>query len=269
MTIWAILPAAGIGRRMGSNTPKQYLPLPELTAGVDAVADAKPVIRHTLERLLAVSAITKVVVVLHPQDEHWHLLGMERENDSRVSTCIGGDERYQSVLNGLNHIFTEAKSEDWVLVHDAVRPCVRVEDIQKLIDSLDKHDVGGLIGSSIDNTLKQIDSGDNIVATIARSSYRNALTPQMFRFEMLRNAIEDLISNSETVTDESAAMERMGHTPLMVMGNKDNIKITHESDLILAAAILQSQESSRAEQSANERPSANEKPSANKEPGNE
>ncbi len=243
MTIWAILPAAGIGRRMGSITPKQYLQLPGSNTGSDSVADDKSVICHALEKLLAVAAIERVLVVLHPEDGHWNQLALAETgiDMQRVSTCIGGDERYQSVLNGLNHIAADARADDWVLVHDAVRPCVRVSDIQNLIDKLHQHPVGGLLGSAVDNTVKQVDDNGNVISTVDRSSYRNALTPQMFRYGLLQSAIEDLVNSGEKVTDESAAMERMGHTPMMVMGDKDNIKITHESDLILAAAVLQSQ----------------------------
>lgn len=243
MTIWAILPAAGIGRRMGSKVPKQYLKLNDT-----------PVIALALQRLTAVAAIKKVVVVLHPEDKHWQELtlsfaagennkpaeGCSSNSDQRVCCAVGGDERYQSVLNGLAHIQAEARPDDWVLVHDAVRPCVRSADIEKLIAKLHNHPVGGLLGSPVDNTLKQVDDG-SVVTTIDRSGLWNALTPQMFRYEILREAIQQVVANQEQVTDEASAVERLGHRPKIVSGNKDNIKITHEADLALASNILKSQ----------------------------
>jgi len=240
MTIWAILPAAGIGRRMGSITPKQYL-----------TVNGTPVISCALQRLAAVSAIEKIVVVLHPDDKYWQTLnsalgadsdsGFEIHSNERIRCATGAQERCQSVLNGLDHIESEAKADDWVLVHDAVRPCVRTSDIEKLISELHHHPVGGLLGSPVDNTLKQVDTDGNVVATIDRNKLWNALTPQMFRYEILRNAIRHAVSQREQVTDEAAAIERLGHSPKMVAGNKDNIKITHEADLILASNILKSQ----------------------------
>lgn len=238
MTIWAILPAAGIGRRMGSKTPKQYLPV-----------NGIPVIACALQRLAAVSAIEKIVVVLHPDDKHWQQLQLTSAAEEavdgvapeRISCALGGDERYQSVLNGLDHIQGDANADDWVLVHDAVRPCVRSADIEKLILELQHHDVGGLLGSPVDNTLKQVDADNSVIATVDRSSLWNALTPQMFRYEILRDAIQQVVSTHDKVTDEASAVERLGHRPKMVEGNKDNIKITHETDLALASHILKSQ----------------------------
>lgn len=243
MTIWAILPGAGIGRRMGSKIPKQYLKVNDT-----------PVIALALQRLIAVAAIKKVVVVLHPEDKHWQQIklsfvagvntnsadGLGSSLDQRVCCVAGGDERYQSVLNGLAHIQSQAQPDDWVLVHDAVRPCVRSADIEKLILELHHHPVGGLLGSPVDNTLKQVDDG-NVITTIDRSGLWNALTPQMFRYEILREAIQQVVANQEQVTDEASAVERLGHRPRIVLGNKDNIKITHAVDLALASNILKSQ----------------------------
>lgn len=244
MTIWAILPAAGIGRRMGSITPKQYL-----------TVNGTAVISCALQRLSAVAAIEKIVVVLHPDDKYWQQLNLTSitgstknsgaeftsRSDDRICCAVGGDERYQSVLNGLDHIQTEAKLDDWVLVHDAVRPCVRSADIEKLIAELGHHPVGGLLGSPVDNTLKQVDADDSVITTVDRANLWNALTPQMFRYEILRTALQQVISNQLLVTDEASAIERLGHKPKMVAGSKDNIKITHQSDLALASNILKSQ----------------------------
>lgn len=232
MTIWAVLPAAGIGRRMGSTIPKQYLSLVET-----------PVLLHSLRRLGAASAIQKIVVVIHPDDSHWsHLVdSIEPQLSDRILSVSGGDERYQSVLNGLLALDAYAKSDDWVLVHDAVRPCVRASDIASLIQSVSSHSVGGLLGSRVDNTLKRVSVDSAVIETVDRQEFWNALTPQMFRYGLLKEAIETVVASGDQVTDEAAAMESAGHRPIMVAGNKDNIKITHESDLLLAAQILELQ----------------------------
>ncbi len=226
------MPAAGIGRRMGSTIPKQYLTLAET-----------PVLLHSLRRLGAVSAIEKIVVVTHPEDFHWPPLleSIEPELKRRILNVSGGDERCQSVLNGLNALDTYADSDDWVLVHDAVRPCVRSADIDRLIQTIGSHSIGGLLGSPVDNTLKRVDASSAVLETVDRESYWNALTPQMFRYQLLVEAIGAVVSGGERVTDEAAAMESAGHRPIMVAGGKDNIKVTHEADLVLAARILESQ----------------------------
>ena len=238
MTIWAVLPAAGIGRRMGSKIPKQYLTI-----------NSEPLLLHSLRRLSSVSSIKKIVVVIHPEDAHWSQLeaSIEPEIQNRIITVIGGDERYQSVLNGLGALTDLAQAEDWVLVHDAVRPCVRTLDIERLIEELaegsDPNSIGGLLGSEVDNTLKRVDEDLTVVKTVDRALYWNALTPQMFRFSLLKKAIEAVVASSEPVTDEAAAMESAGHRPIMVPGNKDNIKVTREADLLLATQILEAQRS--------------------------
>ena len=231
MTTWAILPAAGIGRRMGSNTPKQYLPL-----------DGIPVIVRTLQRLLAVAAIDKIVVVLHPQDDHWKTLDIP--GGERMACTEGGQARYQSVLNGLRALSGAAQESDWVLVHDAVRPCVPVADIEKLIATLQSHDVGGLLATPVDNTLKQAGQDLVVSSTVDRNLYFNALTPQMFRYGLLLAAMERVERDKLAITDEAAAMESMGLRPQLVQGSKTNIKITHDADLALAAAILRQQANS-------------------------
>jgi 2-C-methyl-D-erythritol 4-phosphate cytidylyltransferase len=232
MTIWAVLPAAGIGRRMGSSIPKQYLPL-----------EGSPVILHALRRLAAVAAIEKIVVVVHPEDDRWSEIAAQAatETSDRIITVMGGDERYQSVLNGLTALADIADEDDWVLVHDAVRPCVRTADIEKLIDQVSRHASGGLLGSAVDNTLKRVDDQHNVIETVNRESYWNALTPQMFRYGLLMKSIAAVVASSKSVTDEAAAMETAGFKPIMVAGSKDNIKITHQADLLLAVQILQNQ----------------------------
>ena len=234
MTIWAVLPAAGIGRRMGSNIPKQYLSI-----------DGAPLLLHSLRRLSAVKKIEKIVVVIHAEDSRWAELeeSIKDEFGNRIITVMGGGERYQSVLNGLTALTEFAGKDDWVLVHDAVRPCVRTSDIENLIQKVSLHSIGGLLGSPVDNTLKQVDKELTVIETVDRESYWNALTPQMFRFALLKESIQTVVVSGEQVTDEAAAMEVAGFKPIMIAGHKDNIKITVEADLVLASQILKNQAS--------------------------
>lgn len=160
MTIWAIVPAAGIGLRMGSSTPKQYLSI-----------NGKPVLAHALGKLLQVSTIDKIAVALNPADTYWPQLlddhlAPQRE---RLLTVRGGETRQQSVLNGLIGIAQQAKKDDWVLVHDAVRPCVLASDIESMLMQLSEHPIGGLLGCAVDNTLKQVGRDAQVEATLDRS----------------------------------------------------------------------------------------------------
>ena len=256
MSVWAVLPAAGSGQRMQTrpdaqdHRPKQYLPL-----------QGASVIEHSLTRLLAVANIRQVLVALSPDDRHFQSLPVAA--DKRVVSVTGGGTRCQSVLNALLQLPDVAdvafSQDDWVLVHDAVRPCVRIEDVQKLLVELKDHPIGGILGAPVAHTLKQVegtadrdsdsntgsntDAAETITATLNRHHCRYAFTPQMFRYSLLREAIETAINRGTTVTDESSAVEALGHRPCIVVGSSDNIKITYESDLHLAAAILQQQES--------------------------
>lgn len=229
MTIWAIVPAAGVGLRMGSNTPKQYLPL-----------NGTPVIAIALQKLANIGEIKKIVVALHPQDQLFSQL--RPQPDERVVTVIGGNQRHQSVLNALLSISAEAQEQDWVLVHDAVRPCVLSSDIRKLLTELSDHAIGGLLGAPAENTLKRVNGQAIVQNTVDRSDIWNAYTPQMFRYGLLLTAIETAIGKNSLVTDEASAMELMGHRPQMIEGARTNIKITLEADLALAIKILELQE---------------------------
>lgn len=219
---------------MGSNIPKQYLSI-----------DGAPLLLHSLRRLSAVKKIEKIVVVIHAEDSRWAELeeSIKDEFGNRIITVMGGDERYQSVLNGLTALTEFAGKDDWVLVHDAVRPCVRTSDIENLIQKVSLHSIGGLLGSPVDNTLKQVDKELTVIETVDRESYWNALTPQMFRFALLKESIQTVVVSGEQVTDEAAAMEVAGFKPIMIAGHKDNIKITVEADLVLASQILKNQAS--------------------------
>jgi len=231
---WAVVPAAGAGARMGADQPKQYLAL----AG-------RKVLDHTLARLRAEPRIQAVVVALAPDDPHWSSLdcATPRSGETPVYTVVGGAERCHSVLNALERLVELAKPEDWVLAHDAARPCLRRQDLTGLMDSLAGHPVGGLLGLPVSDTLKRCRDDGEVVATVDRAGLWRALTPQMFRLGMLRDALQAALADNVLVTDEAGAMERVGWSPRMVHGHGDNIKITHPQDLALAELYLRQQES--------------------------
>lgn len=226
MAIWGMVPAAGVGKRFGSALPKQYLEL-----------NGKTVAENALERLLAVPELTQVVVALSREDSHFKQLKIA--NDSRIKTVMGGDERCHSVLNGLRYLSNIGDPLDWVLVHDVARPCVRESDVRKLIEQVNQFDVvGGILAAPVRDTMKRGNRINQIEATVDRNQLWHALTPQLFRLGSLQEAIESALQENILVTDESAAMERLGHQPLLVEGHYDNIKITHPQDLALAELFL-------------------------------
>ncbi|OGT19406.1 MAG: 2-C-methyl-D-erythritol 4-phosphate cytidylyltransferase [Gammaproteobacteria bacterium RBG_16_57_12] len=215
---------------MGAGLPKQYLPL-----------NGRTVLEHSLWRLAACPGIAGIAVALAAQDAHWPQLALPP--DVAVHTTTGGAQRCHSVLNGLHALAGLAQDEEWVLVHDAARPCVRVADIRNLMTYLADHPVGGLLGVPVNDTVKRADSAATIIETVDRHGLWRALTPQMFRYAALRCALQDSIKAGVTVTDEASAMEWAGHAPRLVEGQGDNIKITRPEDLPLAAYFLQQQQS--------------------------
>ena len=222
--LWAVVPAAGRGARMGSEIPKQYLTL----AG-------RTILEHTLERLLAEPRITAVVLALAEGDAQGRNIAAACGDRVRVTT--GGAERCHSVLNGLEAL--AAADEDWVLVHDAARPCLRAADLVSLIETLIRTaGCGGLLGVPVKDTLKRVAANGQIESTVDRSSLWHALTPQMFRVGHLRTALRDALAAGRLVTDEAQAMELAGFVPMMVEGHADNLKITRPEDLPLAAHYL-------------------------------
>jgi len=225
---WAVVPAAGVGRRMGGSVPKQYLAL----AG-------RPVIDHTLERLLAHPRIRALVVALGSEDGWWPTTTFA--GDPRVLRAPGGAERCHSVLNALALLDGRADGSDWVLVHDAVRPCLRGSDIDRLLQRLADSPVGGLLGVPVRDTMKRTDAAGAVLATVPREQLWHAYTPQMFRFGLLRDALAVALQQGRRVTDEAAAVELAGHRPLLVEGHADNLKITRPEDLALAAFFLSMQ----------------------------
>jgi 2-C-methyl-D-erythritol 4-phosphate cytidylyltransferase len=222
--LWCVIPAAGRGTRVGGDCPKQYLPL----AG-------RALILHTLERLAAHPRIAGLMVVLAADDARWP--GVDVLAGKPVLTATGGGERADSVLTGLHALPAGVAADDFVLVHDAARPCVRATDIERLVDTASAGD-GGLLGAPLRDTLKRADGGGHSRATEPREQRWRAFTPQMFRRGQLVAALEAASRQGVVVSDEAMAMERAGHAPLLVEGAEDNIKVTTAADFALAEFLL-------------------------------
>ncbi|MET0533797.1 MAG: 2-C-methyl-D-erythritol 4-phosphate cytidylyltransferase [Steroidobacter sp.] len=224
---WVIVPAAGSARRMGAAVPKQYLPL----AG-------RTVIEWSLAPFLERERTGGVVVVLAEGDRRWPQTDLSRH--AKIITTLGGAERMDSVLAGLKALEARAEPSDWVLVHDAARPCLAGADVDRLLNELADDEVGGLLAAPVVDTLKRADAHQRIDRTVPREKLWRALTPQMFRFELLRRALQSAVENRIAVTDESQAVEALGLHPKLVPGDVDNVKITVPEDLPRAEKILRS-----------------------------
>ena len=219
----AIVPAAGSGARFGAEVPKQYLQI-----------DGKPLIYFSLSALCACPAISCVWVVLSPEDAHWTSFDWGCLGDKLRVAYVGGETRADSVLGGLTAAASEAAGDDWVLVHDAARPCLSAALLQRLIDELAGDAVGGILALPVADTLKRADAEGRIRATEPRDGLWQAQTPQMFRFDLLREALV----RASGVTDEAGAVEAMGLRPRLVRGDSTNLKVTFPADLALAGRIL-------------------------------
>ena len=225
MPLWVVVPAAGRGVRLGTELPKQYHPL----AG-------RPIIERTLTTMSRLPDLLGIVVVLAATDRHWEKLKLTLPVP--LHTAVGGAERVHSVLAGLRLLADIASGDDWVLVHDVARPCLRLSDLEHLVNTLRDHPVGGLLGLPVVDTVKRANADNEVLETVSRVGLWRALTPQMFRLEPLRVALTACLARGLVPTDEAAAMEALGHRPLVVLGNADNIKITHPEDLALAELFL-------------------------------
>jgi 2-C-methyl-D-erythritol 4-phosphate cytidylyltransferase len=222
---WAVVAAAGRGERFGRREPKQYARLGD-----------RPVLSWSLGALLEEPSIDAVVVALAPGDRRFARLAESRS--PRVRRCEGGARRELSVANALRALEPEARDSDWVLVHDAARPCLRRSDLRALIDSVADDSVGGLLAVPLGDTLKAAAADGRCDRTVPREGLWRALTPQMFRYGVLRRALALSIERERSVTDEAAAIELLGLRPRLVRGRGDNLKVTHAEDLVLAGAIL-------------------------------
>jgi len=222
---FAVLPAAGIGQRMGADVPKQYLEI-----------HGRSLLEYSLGALLDCDAVACVALVLHPQDAHASALPLLR--DPRVISAVGGAERSDSVLAGLNALSVEADDDDWVLVHDAARPCLQADDVQRLVDVVTGNGEGGILAQPIVDTVKQATADGLVKATLDRSRLWRAQTPQMFRLGELREALTAAQAEELPVTDEASAMELAGHPVQLIEGPASNLKVTVPEDLALAAWYL-------------------------------
>ena len=222
---WALVPAAGSGRRFGGGVPKQYLQ-----------AAGKPLIAHALEALLAHPQVDGAVVALAAGDPLWP--GWTTLHGKPVVACIGGGERADSVLAALQALPAEAGEQELLLVHDAARPNLCAEDITKLIDAAATHADGAILAAPVRDTLKRAGDDVCIASTEPRDRLWRALTPQAFRRDLLRRALESAQADAIVATDEAMAVERLGLHPALVEGREDNLKVTTPADLALAEFLL-------------------------------
>ncbi len=221
-----IVPASGVGTRMGSSTPKQYLRL----------ENGLTIIDQCLKTLLEIKLISGFVVALSSTDSFFQ--SSHFYNHSKIlAIAEGGKERFNSVLSALNSLNKTAQPNDWVLVHDSVRPCIKKSDIEKLIREVSNDSIGGILATSAIDTVKEKNASGSI-KTIDRKKLYMAQTPQMFRFGILKEAIESAIRMGGRITDESEAIEKLGHSVKIIGGSSSNIKITAKDDIDLANYFL-------------------------------
>ena len=221
--VFAIVPAAGHGTRIGDVLPKQYLPL----AG-------KPMMFHSLEALAAVERIQRILVVLSPLDQHWEAQDWGKLDKRVEAHYIGGATRAASVSAGLLALEGSAAEDDWVLVHDAARPCIQTLLIEQFLDELEEDLVGGLLALPLSDTWKSADDTQRVANTVPREKLWRAQTPQMFRYGRLKKALPA----HPDATDEAQAIEASGARPRLVSGESTNLKVTFAEDLQLAELIL-------------------------------
>jgi 2-C-methyl-D-erythritol 4-phosphate cytidylyltransferase len=223
--IFALIPAAGSGSRMGSGVPKQYQPV----AG-------KPLIAHAIGALCAHPRVALTFVVLAPGDAYFNRHDWSAHRGRLETLFCGGATRAASVFNGLVAMADVAEPDDWVMVHDAARPCVNAMLISRLCDELADDKVGGLLAVPVSDTLKRGDDQQRVTGTVARDHVWQAQTPQMFRYGMLLQALRAAIPGG--VTDEASAIEHAGFAPRLVKGSRNNLKVTFPEDLAIAENII-------------------------------
>ncbi len=218
----AVLPAAGIGSRMQAECPKQYLTIGHQT-----------ILEHAIHALLRHPRITQVIVAISPEDQQFKTLSIA--SNPRVLVTEGGQQRADSVLAGLQL----AGNAHWVLVHDAARPCLHPDDLERLLAITAHSKVGGILAAPVRDTMKRAQVGESIIShTVERQDLWHALTPQLFPLELLKLCLQRALDEGATVTDEASALEHCGYHPLLVAGRADNIKVTRPEDLALAAFYL-------------------------------
>jgi 2-C-methyl-D-erythritol 4-phosphate cytidylyltransferase len=221
---WLVMPAAGAGRRFGERIPKQY-----------AALRGRTVIEWALAPFLQDGRCAGAVVVIARDDRWWPRVA---ERISPVVVAPGGAERSESVRSGLQALNRKTQPSDWVLVHDAARPCLTEADRDRLLAELDQHPVGGLLAQPAADTLKRVGSDRSIEETVDRSNLWRAGTPQMFRYARLREALDTALAGKRYPSDEAQAIEWLGDRAQIVEGSPGNIKVTSPEDLALAEALL-------------------------------
>jgi 2-C-methyl-D-erythritol 4-phosphate cytidylyltransferase len=228
--LFALIPAAGGGTRFGAEQPKQY-----------AMLMARPVIARTIERLASALEFARIVVALAPDDTKFESMAPPGTAVMRALRC-GGATRAETVRNALADLGRVCGDDDWVLVHDAARPCVPVDALRRLTTELADEPIGGLLAVPITDTVKREDNPTRprVLSTEPRDGLWQAQTPQMFRYRVLADALAR--DGALAATDEAQAVEATGARPRLVLGSSRNVKITYQPDLALAAAILAAQE---------------------------
>lgn len=223
----AVVPAAGIGSRMAADRPKQYLTI----AG-------KTILEHSVERLFSLPEVQRIVIAVSKTDPYFPALPLA--NDPRITVVDGGAERVDSVFSGLAAIDDD---NAWVMVHDAARPCVRVDDLRQLMAAAAHSEHGAILATPVRDTMKRARATDQsttmIDHTVERDRLWHALTPQMFRSGQLHSALTQALSEGAVITDEASALEFCGYSPILVKGRADNLKVTQPEDLALAEFYLQ------------------------------
>lgn len=218
----AVVPAAGIGSRMQATCPKQYLTIGQHT-----------LLEHSIARLFSHPAIKQVIIAVSPDDQHFASLPLA--SDPRVIRVVGGETRAESVLAGLE----AAQDASWVLVHDAARPCLHLDDLSRLLQIREQSRVGGILAAPVRDTMKRGEPGKAAIAhTVERDDLWHALTPQYFPHALLTACLTRALNENANITDEASALEYCGYHPVLVSGRSDNIKVTRPEDLALAAFYL-------------------------------
>lgn len=222
---FAVIPAAGAGSRMGGTLPKQYL----------AIGD-RPLLYYAVARLCTHPAIDRVCVILASDDRRFETYDWKPFAAKLEPLYVGGDSRAATVLNALERISGQANADDWILVHDAARPCLSAQMLDRLIDEVGDDRSGGLLAVPVADTLKRADGDGRSIRTESRTGLWQAQTPQMFRYDVLLRALRSC--ELAQVTDEAAAVEALGLKPKLVQSDATNLKVTHAHDLALAELIL-------------------------------
>lgn len=222
---WVIIPAGGTGMRFGHALPKQYVEI-----------EGKTVLEHSMDAFRYLPHLQGVVIT-HPLNDPY-ISDLSFDFPVPVIKVVGGELRFQSVANGLNNLRNKADVEDWILVHDAVRPCLHPEDLNKLITTLRDDSVGGILAAPVKDTLKRTDAEGRIIDTVDRSHCWHALTPQMFRYGVLMKAIDSVIEQNMTVTDDAQALQLLGYSSRVVAADHPNPKLTYTQDFLLIGHLL-------------------------------